>query len=484
MSGYLECSWCGRAFERRSDRGPTPKYCSDSHRQQAYHARRSISWALSPSFQAQLRAAAATFDVGAATVDAFKIDAATLDAFKLDAATLDALNSFKLDAATLDALDGLDRITIDAATADAVAALNGSLTAAMPSTEVLSALDAYTADATATDLYDEVVKSVTTDADLIGALDGLAHFRVDVGLAATIAALNDSLTLALPSLDTLSAHAFEPATGLTDAIAEAVKHATPDIDLTPALDVLAAYKADVGLTATIAALNDSPTLALPSLDTLSAHAFEPATGLTDAIAEAVKHATPDIDLTPALDVLAAYKADVGLTATIAALNDSLTLALPSLDTLSALSVGLCGIELGPEWSELLVHVRDETTRLKTVDDVTRAARTPILVAALAAILIAAVVRGALQQLGTRSGRAIGHYGATDVQSRSVDRRQQDRHGCVAALSSVEVDGWRRADRSDVERRRTRDPPYLALFGDDGPPTTLPPPPLRPVARRA
>jgi len=36
----LKCVWCDKQFERRSTRGPVPKYCSASHRQRAYEARR------------------------------------------------------------------------------------------------------------------------------------------------------------------------------------------------------------------------------------------------------------------------------------------------------------------------------------------------------------------------------------------------------------------------------------------------------------
>jgi len=36
----LTCSWCGSTFERTTNRGPSPSYCSASHRQRAYEARR------------------------------------------------------------------------------------------------------------------------------------------------------------------------------------------------------------------------------------------------------------------------------------------------------------------------------------------------------------------------------------------------------------------------------------------------------------
>jgi hypothetical protein len=39
--GDLTCEWCGVEFERPNNRGPTPKYCSDAHRQAAHRARHS-----------------------------------------------------------------------------------------------------------------------------------------------------------------------------------------------------------------------------------------------------------------------------------------------------------------------------------------------------------------------------------------------------------------------------------------------------------
>lgn len=38
--GFLICDWCGEVFERPHQRGPTPRYCSASHRQRAYEQRR------------------------------------------------------------------------------------------------------------------------------------------------------------------------------------------------------------------------------------------------------------------------------------------------------------------------------------------------------------------------------------------------------------------------------------------------------------
>ncbi|MDP8973372.1 MAG: hypothetical protein M3N45_09410 [Actinomycetota bacterium] len=39
MSSALICEWCGDEFERPHQRGPRPKFCKESHRQQAYRAR-------------------------------------------------------------------------------------------------------------------------------------------------------------------------------------------------------------------------------------------------------------------------------------------------------------------------------------------------------------------------------------------------------------------------------------------------------------
>ncbi len=39
MSVNATCEWCGNEFVRPHCRGPRPKYCSESHRQQAYRAR-------------------------------------------------------------------------------------------------------------------------------------------------------------------------------------------------------------------------------------------------------------------------------------------------------------------------------------------------------------------------------------------------------------------------------------------------------------
>ena len=36
----LRCAWCGEGFTRKGTKGPTPTYCSASHRQRAYEARR------------------------------------------------------------------------------------------------------------------------------------------------------------------------------------------------------------------------------------------------------------------------------------------------------------------------------------------------------------------------------------------------------------------------------------------------------------
>ena len=38
----IKCEWCGCSFERRSLRGPVPKYCNANHRQRAYEARRAM----------------------------------------------------------------------------------------------------------------------------------------------------------------------------------------------------------------------------------------------------------------------------------------------------------------------------------------------------------------------------------------------------------------------------------------------------------
>lgn len=36
----LVCEWCDAPFSRPSDMGPSPKFCSASHRQRAYEVRR------------------------------------------------------------------------------------------------------------------------------------------------------------------------------------------------------------------------------------------------------------------------------------------------------------------------------------------------------------------------------------------------------------------------------------------------------------
>ena len=38
----LICEWCGRSFERTNVYGPIPKYCTPSHRQRAYEARKDM----------------------------------------------------------------------------------------------------------------------------------------------------------------------------------------------------------------------------------------------------------------------------------------------------------------------------------------------------------------------------------------------------------------------------------------------------------
>jgi len=39
----LKCEWCGDTFERPSEKGPKPKYCSNGHRQAAHRARQESS---------------------------------------------------------------------------------------------------------------------------------------------------------------------------------------------------------------------------------------------------------------------------------------------------------------------------------------------------------------------------------------------------------------------------------------------------------
>jgi hypothetical protein len=51
--GDLTCEWCGVEFERPNHRGPTPKYCTDAHRQAAHRARHST-----PKFDTSLFEAA------------------------------------------------------------------------------------------------------------------------------------------------------------------------------------------------------------------------------------------------------------------------------------------------------------------------------------------------------------------------------------------------------------------------------------------
>ena len=36
----LTCDWCNEAFERPHERGPSPKFCSDAHRQAAHRAKK------------------------------------------------------------------------------------------------------------------------------------------------------------------------------------------------------------------------------------------------------------------------------------------------------------------------------------------------------------------------------------------------------------------------------------------------------------
>lgn len=43
----LSCGWCGKPVERRSKKGPAPRYCNPSHRQSAYQERRAERVALS-----------------------------------------------------------------------------------------------------------------------------------------------------------------------------------------------------------------------------------------------------------------------------------------------------------------------------------------------------------------------------------------------------------------------------------------------------
>ena len=45
----VTCEWCGEQFERPSDRGPEPLYCSAAHRQAAFRHRRSRAVALAES---------------------------------------------------------------------------------------------------------------------------------------------------------------------------------------------------------------------------------------------------------------------------------------------------------------------------------------------------------------------------------------------------------------------------------------------------
>jgi hypothetical protein len=41
----VTCGWCGQPFQPPAGRGPTPKYCSRSHRQRAYEARQKAATA-------------------------------------------------------------------------------------------------------------------------------------------------------------------------------------------------------------------------------------------------------------------------------------------------------------------------------------------------------------------------------------------------------------------------------------------------------
>ena len=43
VTNALTCQWCGRTFRRSSTRGPVPRFCSRSHRQRAYEARRTVA---------------------------------------------------------------------------------------------------------------------------------------------------------------------------------------------------------------------------------------------------------------------------------------------------------------------------------------------------------------------------------------------------------------------------------------------------------
>ena len=42
VTNALTCQWCGCTFGRSSTRGPVPRFCSRSHRQRAYEARRTL----------------------------------------------------------------------------------------------------------------------------------------------------------------------------------------------------------------------------------------------------------------------------------------------------------------------------------------------------------------------------------------------------------------------------------------------------------
>ena len=109
----LACEWCGVEFERPNHRGPSPKYCSDAHRQAAHRARHStprfdasLIEAIFPKIDTSLfEAAIPKFDASMIEAVVPKFDASLIEAIfpRIDAGLFEAVVP-KLDASLIEAI--------------------------------------------------------------------------------------------------------------------------------------------------------------------------------------------------------------------------------------------------------------------------------------------------------------------------------------------------------------------------------------------
>ncbi len=180
MSERLMCEWCGGTFHRGHERGPVPKYCSNSHRQQAYQARRSLRWATSPAVQQQIQAAEQAVRPGTALSDVI----ASLNRSAV---------STHVGGGITEALAGMQTTLAGGGITEALAGMQTTL-AGGGITEALAGMQTTLAGSGITE-----------------ALAGMQTTLAGSGITEALAAINQSYTLAIPDL--------LPLAGLADSLA-------------------------------------------------------------------------------------------------------------------------------------------------------------------------------------------------------------------------------------------------------------------------